>query len=103
MAFSDPDFDGFDRGIDRTAAATTMTRYKAEFTVAGALRVAGRASGRSPRRCRPRGRRQLHVAETEKYAHVTFFFNGGREEPFDGERRILVPSPAARGDLRPCP
>jgi 2,3-bisphosphoglycerate-independent phosphoglycerate mutase len=33
------------------------------------------------------------VAETEKYAHVTFFFNGGREEPFDGERRVLVPSP----------
>ena len=39
------------------------------------------------------GRRQLHVAETEKYAHVTFFFNGGREEPFPGERRVLVPSP----------
>ena len=39
------------------------------------------------------GRRQLHVAETEKYAHVTFFFNGGREEPFEGERRVLVPSP----------
>jgi len=39
------------------------------------------------------GRRQLHVAETEKYAHVTFFFNGGREAPFDGEDRVLVPSP----------
>jgi 2,3-bisphosphoglycerate-independent phosphoglycerate mutase len=39
------------------------------------------------------GLRQLHVAETEKYAHVTFFFNGGREEPFPGEERILVPSP----------
>ncbi|TMK90307.1 MAG: 2,3-bisphosphoglycerate-independent phosphoglycerate mutase, partial [Actinobacteria bacterium] len=39
------------------------------------------------------GVRQLHVAETEKYAHVTYFFNGGREEEWDGERRILVPSP----------
>jgi len=39
------------------------------------------------------GRRQLRVAETEKYAHVTFFFNGGREEPFPGEERVLVPSP----------
>jgi 2,3-bisphosphoglycerate-independent phosphoglycerate mutase len=40
-----------------------------------------------------KGLRQLHVAETEKYAHVTYFFNGGREEPFPGEDRILVPSP----------
>lgn len=39
------------------------------------------------------GRKQLHIAETEKYAHVTFFFNGGREQPFDSEDRILVPSP----------
>ncbi|MGN6800036.1 MAG: hypothetical protein ACTHKS_17990 [Gaiellaceae bacterium] len=39
------------------------------------------------------GIRQLHVAETEKYAHVTYFFNGGREEPFEGETRVLVPSP----------
>jgi 2,3-bisphosphoglycerate-independent phosphoglycerate mutase len=40
-----------------------------------------------------RGRRQLHVAETEKYPHVTYFFNGGAEDPFDGEVRELVPSP----------
>ncbi len=39
------------------------------------------------------GLKQLHIAETEKYAHVTYFFNGGREEPFEGEQRILVPSP----------
>ena len=46
--------------------------------------------------------RQLHIAETEKYAHVTFFFNGGREEPFEGEERILVPSPkVATYDLQP--
>ncbi len=46
--------------------------------------------------------KQLHIAETEKYAHVTFFFNGGREAPFDGEDRVLVPSPkVATYDLKP--
>ncbi len=48
------------------------------------------------------GRTQLHIAETEKYAHVTFFFNGGREEPFPHEDRILIPSPnVATYDLQP--
>jgi 2,3-bisphosphoglycerate-independent phosphoglycerate mutase len=48
------------------------------------------------------GKKQLHIAETEKYAHVTFFFNGGREAPFTGEDRILVPSPkVATYDLKP--
>jgi len=47
-------------------------------------------------------KKQLHTAETEKYAHVTFFFNGGREEPYEGEDRILVPSPkVATYDLKP--
>jgi 2,3-bisphosphoglycerate-independent phosphoglycerate mutase len=49
-----------------------------------------------------KGLKQLHIAETEKYAHVTFFFNGGREQPFEGEDRILVPSPkVATYDLKP--
>ena len=48
------------------------------------------------------GWRQLHVAETEKYAHVTYFLNGGREAPFDGEDRVLVPSPkVATYELQP--
>ena len=48
------------------------------------------------------GKKQLHIAETEKYAHVTFFFNGGREAPYDGEDRILIPSPkVATYDLKP--
>src|SRR5439155_3952911 len=49
------------------------------------------------------GIRQLHAAETEKYAHVTYFFNGGREEPWPGEERILVPSPrdVPSYDLKP--
>src|SRR5699024_8411257 len=48
------------------------------------------------------GKRQLRAAETEKYPHVTFFFSGGREEPFEGEERILVNSPkVATYDLQP--
>ncbi len=48
------------------------------------------------------GKQQLRIAETEKYPHVTFFFNGGREEPFEGEHRILIPSPkVATYDLKP--
>jgi len=48
------------------------------------------------------GKKQLHIAETEKYAHVTFFFNGGREQPYGDEDRILVPSPkVATYDLKP--
>lgn len=48
------------------------------------------------------GKKQLHIAETEKYAHVTFFFNGGREAPFTEEERVLVPSPkVATYDLKP--
>src|SRR5690606_2545221 len=53
------------------------------------------------------GLAQLRIAETEKYAHVTFFFSGGREQPYPGEQRILVPSPkVATYDLQPemsCP
>ncbi|RNL69153.1 2,3-bisphosphoglycerate-independent phosphoglycerate mutase [Sinomicrobium pectinilyticum] len=48
------------------------------------------------------GKKQIRIAETEKYPHVTFFFNGGREEPFEGEKRILCPSPkVATYDLQP--
>jgi 2,3-bisphosphoglycerate-independent phosphoglycerate mutase len=93
MALSDPGFDGFDRGPDPVLPAlTTMTRYKAEFTPPVLFEAEDVRQGLAES-ASDAGRRQLHVAETEKYAHVTFFFNGGREEPFEGERRILVPSP----------
>lgn len=93
MAFSAPDFDGFDRGPAPVLPhMTTMTRYKAEFTPEVLFEAQDVRQGLAER-VSGDGRRQLHVAETEKYAHVTFFFNGGREEPFDGERRVLVPSP----------
>ena len=92
MALAEPDFDGFDREVDGLPALTTMTRYKAEFHQPVLFEAQDVRQGLAET-VSGAGRRQLHVAETEKYAHVTFFFNGGREEPFDGERRILVPSP----------
>jgi 2,3-bisphosphoglycerate-independent phosphoglycerate mutase len=90
------------RLLDAGTDVVTMTRYSDAFecpvafgeqtvpdTLAETLSVAGL--------------RQLHAAETEKYAHVTYFFNGGVEEPWDGEERILVPSPrdVASYDLKP--
>ena len=87
------DFTEFDRGTRPSGlAVTTLTEYQdpADLPVAVAFppivvpSLAGYLA--------ERGWRQLHVAETEKYAHVTYFFNGGREEPFAGEDRVLVPS-----------
>ncbi|MGD9697085.1 MAG: 2,3-bisphosphoglycerate-independent phosphoglycerate mutase [Thermoleophilia bacterium] len=92
MAFTEPEFDGFDRHGGGLARLTTMTRYKAEFTAPVLFEAQDVRQGLAET-VSAAGRRQLHVAETEKYAHVTFFFNGGREEPFEGERRVLVPSP----------
>jgi 2,3-bisphosphoglycerate-independent phosphoglycerate mutase len=93
MALSEPEFEGFDRGpAPPLPLLTTMTRYKAEFTCPVLFEAQDVRSGLAETASLA-GRRQLHVAETEKYAHVTFFFNGGREQPFPGERRVLVPSP----------
>jgi 2,3-bisphosphoglycerate-independent phosphoglycerate mutase len=70
----------------------TMTRYRDDFDSPVAFREQD-VSGTLAEVLADRGVRQLHAAETEKYAHVTYFFNGGREEEFPGEVRILVPSP----------
>jgi 2,3-bisphosphoglycerate-independent phosphoglycerate mutase len=69
-----------------------LTEYDAEFglPIAFETKMPGRIL---PEILSQRGLRQLRIAETEKYAHVTFFFNCGREEPFPGEERVLVPSP----------
>jgi 2,3-bisphosphoglycerate-independent phosphoglycerate mutase len=75
---------------------TTMTRYRDDFdcpVVFGEQTVIETLAEVLARH----GLRQLHVAETEKYAHVTYFFNGGREEEWPGEERILVPSPREVG------
>ncbi len=71
---------------------TTMTRYREDFACPVAFDEQD-VPETMAEVLAEHGVRQLHVAETEKYAHVTYFFNGGREEEWDGETRILVPSP----------
>jgi len=71
---------------------TTMTRYRHDFDCPVAFEEQ-EVTETMAQVCAEHGIRQLHVAETEKYAHVTYFFNGGREEEWEGETRILVPSP----------
>jgi 2,3-bisphosphoglycerate-independent phosphoglycerate mutase len=96
-ALVDEPFDGFDRSAPdgrmapRDLLVVTMTEYEAGLPVAVAFppdEVPSLAGALSQA-----GWRQFHVAETEKYAHVTYFFNGGREAPWPGEDRLLVPSP----------
>jgi 2,3-bisphosphoglycerate-independent phosphoglycerate mutase len=95
------DFDAFDRGDFRTVSVTCLTEYDPRF-----LSPIGfppeRPSVTLAEVISTAGIRQFHCAETEKYAHVTFFFNGGKEEPFAGEDRVMVPSPqVATYDLQP--
>lgn len=79
-----------------------MTPYDASFTGVGVLFPKENVGNTLGEYLSKMGKRQLHTAETEKYAHVTFFFNGGREEPYEREDRILVPSPkVATYDLKP--
>ena len=79
-----------------------MTPYDASFTGVNIIFNKEDVSNTLAEYLSAQGKHQLHIAETEKYAHVTFFFNGGREAPFDGEDRILVPSPkVATYDLQP--
>ncbi len=79
----------------------TMTEYEAGLPVEVAF-PADNVTEPLAKLLADRGLRQFHTAETEKYAHVTFFFNGGREAPYPGEDRLLVPSPkVATYDLKP--
>jgi 2,3-bisphosphoglycerate-independent phosphoglycerate mutase len=80
----------------------TMTPYDANFKNVTVLFPKENVENTLGEYLSSKGLKQLHTAETEKYAHVTFFFNGGREEPYEGEDRILVPSPkVATYDLQP--
>ena len=92
-AFTERDFDGFARGASPDVRIATMTPYDARFDVPCAFRPPERMRDILGETISLAGRRQLRVAETEKYPHVTYFFNGGDERPFDGEDRILIPSP----------
>ena len=79
------------RGVP-ACTLTTMTRYQEDWDYPVAFPPA-RPETTIAAVLAERGDRQLHVAETEKYAHVTYFFNGGEEDPYTGEERCLVPSP----------
>lgn len=96
------DFDGFDRGADApTPFFVTMTEYDPNLKANVAFPVID-INNTLADVLADNGKKQLHIAETEKYAHVTFFFNGGVEDPKNGEERILVPSPkVATYDLKP--
>ena len=101
-AITDRSFTHFDRGKPlEDIFFVTMTRYAEDLNVHVAYKA---MEVRVPlaRVLSDRGLRQFHIAETEKYAHVTFFFNGRVEQPFPGEDRVLVPSPkVATYDLMP--
>ena len=91
--FIEPDFDGFVRQrVPKLGSFVSLTEYKSDFDVPVAY-PAERLKDVFGDYVAKNGLRQLRLAETEKYAHVTFFFNGGREKPFEGEDRILVKSP----------
>jgi len=100
-AFTETGFSGFPCRRPVLSAFVCMTEYLEGLPAAVAfptVHLKGLLGG-----ClAEHGLRQLRIAETEKYAHVTFFFNGGEEEPFPGEERVLIPSPAvATYDLQP--
>ncbi|NOZ36593.1 MAG: 2,3-bisphosphoglycerate-independent phosphoglycerate mutase [Gammaproteobacteria bacterium] len=100
--FIEPDFNCFERELKpKLGQFVSLTEYNSDYDIPGAY---------PPERLRNvfgeyishLGLHQLRIAETEKYAHVTFFFNGGREEPFDFEERVLIPSPdVPTYDLKP--
>ena len=102
-ALTDPGFDGFERArVPRLSRFVCLTSYGDEFAklpVAFAPQTIGNGFGEYIAR---RHLTQLRIAETEKYAHVTYFFNGGSEDAYPGEDRILVPSPkVATYDQKP--
>lgn len=100
-AFIDADFTYFNRDTRKAVSYVCLTEYDASFDAPVAFPKEFPANVLADVLAKQH-MRQLHIAETEKYAHVTFFLNGGREEPKEGEQRILIKSPAvATYDLKP--
>ncbi|MFM9107211.1 MAG: 2,3-bisphosphoglycerate-independent phosphoglycerate mutase [Chloroflexota bacterium] len=101
-ALAGPAFDGWERGpVVPDVPVVTLTRYDEHLPVAVAFEPLD-VTMPLARVISEAGLAQFHSAETEKYPHVTFFFNGGREDPFPGEDRAMVPSPkVATDDLQP--
>jgi 2,3-bisphosphoglycerate-independent phosphoglycerate mutase len=99
-AIGDKEFSGFDRTFVPTHLAT-MTQYDKNFPYP-VLFPKDAPKNTLAEVISRAGLRQLHTAETEKYAHVTFFFNGGIEEPYENETRVLIPSPQVKTyDMQP--
>jgi len=99
-AFADTNFNGFERKLIPLNIAT-MTQYDKNLPLPVMFPKENPTNTLSEVIAKA-GLSQLHTAETEKYAHVTFFFNGGKEEPFPNEKRVLIPSPkVATYDLQP--
>ncbi|MDQ2783378.1 MAG: 2,3-bisphosphoglycerate-independent phosphoglycerate mutase [Chloroflexota bacterium] len=92
-ALIDARFDGFSRAVHPRLPFVTMTEYEADLPVTGVAFPTENIVETLAEVIAAHGLAQFHAAETEKYPHVTFFFNGGREEPFADEDRRLVPSP----------
>jgi 2,3-bisphosphoglycerate-independent phosphoglycerate mutase len=91
--FIEPNFDGFEREVwPKLGRFVSLTEYQSEFHIPVAF-PSERLHNVLGAYLASLGKHQLRIAETEKYAHVTFFFNGGEENPFPFEDRILVPSP----------
>lgn len=102
MALSQQDFDEHGMKKFDNLKYVTMTRYDDTFTGVDVIYDKENIRDTLGEVLSRHGIPQLRIAETEKYPHVTFFFNGGREEPFEGEDRILIPSPkVATYDLKP--
>jgi 2,3-bisphosphoglycerate-independent phosphoglycerate mutase len=100
-AFKDDDFDGFHRAVRPKVRIATMNSYREDWTLP-VLFPPQEVKNHLGEVLSHAGLKQLRIAETEKYAHVTFFFNGGSDEPSPGEERVLVPSPkVATYDLKP--
>jgi 2,3-bisphosphoglycerate-independent phosphoglycerate mutase len=101
-ALVDARFDGFPRAAHPHLTFVTMTEYEADLPVAGIAFPTENIAEPLAEVIAAHGLAQFHAAETEKYPHVTFFVNGGREEPFPDEDRRLIPSPkVATYDLQP--
>ncbi len=99
--FLDPEFDGFDRKEVEDLHIVTMTQYQESFGVPVLFPDVEIVNPLAEVLSKA-GLKQFHAAETEKYAHVTYFFNGGKEQQFEGEERHLEPSPkVATYDLQP--
>ncbi len=101
MALGFERFEGFERKRRVEVEIVTFTQYRADFPFAVAFPPV-ELRGIFPELISHAGLTQKRIAETEKYAHVTFFFSGGEEDPYPGEERILIPSPrVATYDLQP--